>query len=619
MESRAWPSVPCPSSEGDPAGGEMLLPLQQPRVFHPQLPAGEGIQNWPTFKLKGGNGTKVGSLDPSRKCDHAKGTPGGDAQGIAHHAQIPFLNPNPFHQWYGIKNKARVRVKGESCMALPDNGMQINTIMLGFVENRSLDVVPLSDLGGRWVVCIGLGNALTWPMGYVIIHVQVEGVQDYDEDQIALVILDLSDFEVWVPMILGTPTISHVMNVIKEKEIDALATPCINAHVAYPLAVWPATATVEDNKLVAGRFNPTNYDEVVITKDMETIDTFSSHIICVKTETVQTGMGLNVMTQALHAKDGSLSQGLTIQNTYTELCSGSKDVAVVVRNSMAYPQTLKKTLVVRQLQPPMYLGCLCKLGWWKLQVRPKACRWQSCLWNKGRRNCSRSWMWADWYPGHLSWHTLPGLSWLNTLMSLPWSPANLVVLIQPNMWLKLRRTLCLKNDLGRFPHHWWKKSVHFCKKCWIQVQSTPARVHGVTWCVGSEEGQKSTLLYRFLPSQCPHQERLLPVAEDPGSIGEFGRCWSFFMPRPKIWILANQDRQVIKTVHHVHCLQFRLLWVWLHDFWVMQCASHLPMANAKLPWGTEPDIMPHLPWWHSHFLADHWGTPPPLMSSLWPI
>ena len=64
--------------------------------------------------------------------------------------------------------------------------------------------------------------------------------------------------------------------------------------------------------------------------------------------TAYTGEGINLMTQALHAEDGSLPQGLTVQNAYTELCSGSRNVTVVVRNSMAYPQTLrKKTPVAR--------------------------------------------------------------------------------------------------------------------------------------------------------------------------------------------------------------------------------------------------------------------------------
>ena len=39
----------------------------------------------------------------------------------------------------------------------------------------------------------------------VIIWVQVDGVQGYDEDQIALVIPDLSNFMAWVPMILEPP------------------------------------------------------------------------------------------------------------------------------------------------------------------------------------------------------------------------------------------------------------------------------------------------------------------------------------------------------------------------------------------------------------------------------
>ena len=61
--------------------------------------------------------------------------------------------------------------------------------------------------------------------------------QGYDENQIAFIVLDLSNFVAWVPVILGTPTIGCVMNVISEKEIDALATPWINAHIAYLLAV----------------------------------------------------------------------------------------------------------------------------------------------------------------------------------------------------------------------------------------------------------------------------------------------------------------------------------------------------------------------------------------------
>ena len=130
-------------------------------------------------------------------------------------------------------------------MALLDNGMQINTIMPSFVKTHSLEVGPLSDLVSGQVTCVGLWNAFTWPLGFVVIWVQMDGAQGYDEDQIALMIPDLSDIVVWVPIILGTVMISCIVNVIKETEIDALVMPWVNAWVAHLLLVWRAAATVE--------------------------------------------------------------------------------------------------------------------------------------------------------------------------------------------------------------------------------------------------------------------------------------------------------------------------------------------------------------------------------------
>ena len=107
-----------------------------------------------------------------------------------------------------VKNIAKVRINGESCMTLLDNGAQINIIMLRYVSDQSLQVGPITNLIGSKVACMGLGNAYTRPLGYVVIQVQVDGVQGYDKDQIVLVILDLSNFAAWIQVISGTPTIS---------------------------------------------------------------------------------------------------------------------------------------------------------------------------------------------------------------------------------------------------------------------------------------------------------------------------------------------------------------------------------------------------------------------------
>ena len=60
------------------------------------------------------------------------------------------------------------------------------------------------------------------------------------------------------------------------------------------------------------------------TQNVETIEPFSSCIIPVKAGRAYTGEHINIMVQALHTEDGSLPQGLTVQNMYTELRQGSK-------------------------------------------------------------------------------------------------------------------------------------------------------------------------------------------------------------------------------------------------------------------------------------------------------
>ena len=146
---------------------------------------------------------------------------------------------------------------------------------------------------------------------------------------------------------MGTPTISCIMNVIREREIDALVMPWANARVSHLLSMHRAMATVVDDQ-TSESANPNWYDEVVFMRNTETIETVSSHVISVKMGKAYTGECIEVLTQALQTEDSSLPQGLTIQNVYTEFQKGSKSIVVVVRNSMAYPQILqRKALVAR--------------------------------------------------------------------------------------------------------------------------------------------------------------------------------------------------------------------------------------------------------------------------------
>ena len=84
-------------------------------------------------------------------------------------------------------------------MSLLEYGAQINTIMPNYVKDHSLDMGPITDLIGTKVACVGLGNAYTHPLGYIIVWFQVNGVLGYHKDQVALVILDELKFAEQVP------------------------------------------------------------------------------------------------------------------------------------------------------------------------------------------------------------------------------------------------------------------------------------------------------------------------------------------------------------------------------------------------------------------------------------
>ena len=129
--------------------------------------------------------------------------------------------------------------------------------------------------------------------------------------------------------------------------MDALAMPWVNARVAHLLSVH-RMMTMEEGDGPKKEFVPGSYDQLVYTQNAETIEPFSSCAVPVKAERVHMGQHINVMVQALQTEDGSLPQGLTVQNMYNKLRQGGKKAVMVVRNNTGHSQTLqKKTPVAR--------------------------------------------------------------------------------------------------------------------------------------------------------------------------------------------------------------------------------------------------------------------------------
>ena len=317
---------------------------------------------------------------------------------------------------------------------------------------------------------------------------------------------------------------------------------------------------MEDIKVVAGVSDHSEYDEVVTTKDTETIDAFLSCIIHVRTGTIYTGMGLNVMTQDLHIEDGSLPQGLTVQNAYIKLHDGSKNVTVAVRNSMAYPQTLrKKTPVARAVtatrvpEPPVQTGVMEALDEAHgLQVpRLTMKQRQEKLFEESDLSGLESWppklvdsawsLLAEYHnissqPSklgctHSTEHVIKVTDNSPFKEQFRWIPLPLVEEAHTHLWEMLDSgTICPSQSV-------WYNVV-------VLVQKKDG---GLCFCTDF------CCLNAHMKKDSYPLPRIQEVLESLVGAGDFS------MSRPEVWILANQDGRVFETVHCVYCWQFRLL------------------------------------------------------------
>ena len=141
--------------------------------------------------------------------------------------RTPYLNPDAFYRFIGPRNLGKALIDDELTTCLLDNGAQLNFITPAYAQERGMDIMSLDylaqEIRGSIPLIRGLGGISVEPIGFVMMNIKVPCIREYKKDQIAIVMDDPSMTE-W-PVILGTPTLYRVMEVIKESEIFKLAVP----------------------------------------------------------------------------------------------------------------------------------------------------------------------------------------------------------------------------------------------------------------------------------------------------------------------------------------------------------------------------------------------------------
>ena len=216
---------------------------------------------------------------PSENSSCSSSIPGWGFLSLRMSQKAPFLNPNPLTHWSGPENIAQVRIVGESSWDLLDSGLTISAVTQEFIKACSLDVGPFGNLASGILGINGFGGVFSWPLGYIIIRVQVEGVWGYDKDQVALVIPDSTIFGSWVLLTLGTSTINQIINMIKESEIDELSASLNGLRIDQLLACCRAAHSVKSKTAANQTVDLTDLNKVIKMTKKEEIDIFSSKII----------------------------------------------------------------------------------------------------------------------------------------------------------------------------------------------------------------------------------------------------------------------------------------------------------------------------------------------------
>ena len=191
---------------------------------------------------------------------------------------------------------------------LVDIGTQVNSVTLAYVRKHKLGMQPISKLDhslnpfGDHIPLVGLGSHRMEPIGFTLVHVQIEGMPHWNEEQVTFILDNLSRFSARIPIILGTPTINRVIQTMKESDIHDAPTEWQAMRVAYK-----GTQCFQFHQAVLGEGvnyptntaqDPTDLDEKVLLTNKCMIPGFQSVIIHGRMQsTMMMGYCLNVMTQ----------------------------------------------------------------------------------------------------------------------------------------------------------------------------------------------------------------------------------------------------------------------------------------------------------------------------------
>ena len=253
----------------------------------------------------------------------------------------PVLNEDTRSHWLGRDNVGYATIEGKQMPVLLDMGANVNMITLECVVALGLQMGPLMDSNEGGITIDQPFNYEGRLIGYVM-SVQINGISGYNEDQVVLMAHSSTEFTHHVPIILGTPTMDHVIATLKESKIDRFAT--LWACVRKSTLLWAATTQVTAVRadVTMKPIDIMGHKEPICLLTAEVVEPFEMLVVKARTKITFTAGHLCCSTLAMDSKDGTLPPGLIVTGAYTVMKRGSKTVPIVLHNSTGSPIHLRK-------------------------------------------------------------------------------------------------------------------------------------------------------------------------------------------------------------------------------------------------------------------------------------
>ena len=261
-----------------------------------------------------------------------------------------YHNPDAVTRLIGPRNIAKVEINGVKTRALMDSGSQVNMMTEKFLKNVGLTMRPLTDLGLKLGVEGSAGTDIPY-LGYMEANLKLPTANNYNSDQLFLVVEQCTMFGEQVPIQVGTNFQDEILAALPVQDLVRLVNEVKRGIVCRVVSQAAQLTVAEIRKEIDKELEKAKEE---VEWDLESlkgkIKLTNSVTIPAKGELQVTGVttvkGYTKRCHVIVEPYGEKQGKYKVTPVYTDLKPGSSKVKVHMMNDSNKPVQLPAKMVI---------------------------------------------------------------------------------------------------------------------------------------------------------------------------------------------------------------------------------------------------------------------------------